>query len=121
MSATLKREIFKTSRLVEFCSEKELVNQTGHGVDQWPLVILKELVDNAIDAAEEADIAPVIEVTVCDGGITVTDNGPGIGAKTVDDLTDYSTRTSSREAYVSPTPRRAGQCAKDAPRDAVRA
>ena len=101
MSATLKREIFKTSRLVEFCSEKELVNQTGHGVDQWPLVILKELVDNAIDAAEEA--APVIEVTVCDGGITVTDNGPGIGAKAVDDLTDYSTRTSSREAYVSPT------------------
>jgi DNA topoisomerase VI subunit B len=99
----LKREIFKTSRLLEFCSEKELVNQTGHAVDQWPLVILKELVDNAIDACEEADIAPVIEVTVRDGTIRLSDNGPGIGPKTVKDITDYSTRTSSREAYVSPT------------------
>ena len=81
MSATLKREIFKTSRLVEFCSEKELVNQTGHGVDQWPLVILKELVDNAIDAAEEADIAPVIEVTVCDGGTPIQRRSRPAGAK----------------------------------------
>jgi hypothetical protein len=100
---TLKREIFKTSRLLEFCSEKELVNQTGHAVEQWPLVVLKELVDNAIDAAEEAGIAPVIQVTVRKGVITVADNGPGIGPETVKDITDYSTRTSSREAYVSPT------------------
>jgi DNA topoisomerase VI subunit B len=100
---TLKRDIFKTSRLLEFCSEKELVNQTGHAVDQWPLVIVKELVDNAIDGCEEAKIAPVIEVIVRDGAITVSDNGPGIGPKTVKDITDYSSRTSSREAYVSPT------------------
>ena len=38
----LKRETFSTSRLLEFCSRKELINQTGHGVDHWPLVILKE-------------------------------------------------------------------------------
>jgi DNA topoisomerase VI subunit B len=100
---TLKREIFKTSRLLEFCSEKELVNQTGHSVDQWPLVILKELTDNAIDAAEEAGTAPDIKVTVRKGVITVADNGPGIGPQTVKDITDYSTRTSSREAYCSPT------------------
>jgi DNA topoisomerase VI subunit B len=100
---TLKREIFKTSRLLEFCSEKELVNQTGHAVDQWPLVILKELADNAIDGCEEDDIAPDIKVTVRRGVITVSDNGPGIGPKTVKDITDYATRTSSREAYVSPT------------------
>jgi hypothetical protein len=31
---------------------------------EWPLVMLKELVDNAIDACEEAEIAPVISVTV---------------------------------------------------------
>jgi hypothetical protein len=78
---TLKREAFKTSRFLEFCSEKELVNQTGHAVDQWPLVILKELVDNAIDGCEEAEITPVIEVIVRDGSITVSDNGPGIGSR----------------------------------------
>jgi DNA topoisomerase VI subunit B len=57
---SLVRLVFKTSRLAEFCSQKELVNQTGHSVEAWPLVILKELVDNALDAAEEAEIAPAI-------------------------------------------------------------
>ena len=46
----LQRETFRTSRLLDFCSEKELVAQTGHRPAQWPLVVLKELVDNAMDA-----------------------------------------------------------------------
>ena len=54
----LLRTTFSTSRLLDFASEKELVAQTGHRRDQWPLVVLKELVDNAIDAAEEAGVAP---------------------------------------------------------------
>ena len=48
-SPTLQRVAFKTSRLAEFCSRRELVAQTGHQVCDWPLVILKELTDNAID------------------------------------------------------------------------
>jgi hypothetical protein len=99
----LARETFKTSRLLDFCSERELTKQIGHGADQWPLVILKELVDNAIDAAEEAGIAPAIQVEVTDGAITITDNGPGIPAETVSGVLDFSVRVSSREAYVSPT------------------
>jgi DNA topoisomerase VI subunit B len=103
MRHRLKREAFQTSRLLEFCSRKELVNQTGHAVELWPLVILKELVDNAIDAAEEAGTAPVISVNVTGGKIVVEDNGPGIPVSVVQDILDFSTRTSSREAYVSPT------------------
>jgi hypothetical protein len=49
----LERTTFKTSRLAEFCSRRELVAQTGHQVHDWPLVILKELTDNAIDICEE--------------------------------------------------------------------
>jgi len=98
----LERTTFKTSRLVEFCSEKELVSQTGHGGYYWPEVILKELVDNALDACEERDITPVINVKVDDGQITIADNGPGIPAKTIDGILDYSIRVSSREAYVAP-------------------
>jgi hypothetical protein len=41
----LERMTFKTSRLAEFCSRRELVAQTGHQVHDWPLVILKELTD----------------------------------------------------------------------------
>ena len=48
----LTRVAFRVSRLMEFCSERELVNQTGHYVDDWPLVVLKELMDNALDACE---------------------------------------------------------------------
>ena len=99
----LSHTIFKTSRLAEFCSRRELVNQTGHAIEERPLVALKELLDNSIDACEEARTAPVIDVTVDHAGITVADNGPGLAPETIDDLLDYTARVSSREAYVSPT------------------
>jgi DNA topoisomerase VI subunit B len=101
-AARLTRTTFKTSRLLEFCTEKELVNQTGHDTYEWPLVILKELLDNALDACEEREIAPVIQVKVGDNQITVADNGPGIPTKTIEGVLDYSVRVSSREAYVAP-------------------
>lgn len=99
----LTRVPFPVSRLMEFCNRRELVNQTGHEVGEWPEVVFKELVDNALDACEEAEIAPVISVAVKGGSIVVKDNGPGIPAKTIDGVLDYSIRVSSREAYVSPT------------------
>jgi DNA topoisomerase VI subunit B len=88
---------------MEFCNRRELVNQTGHYEQEWPLVVLKELKDNALDAAEEAEIAPVISITVKGDSIIVTDNGPGIPANTIEGILDYAVRVSSREAYVSPT------------------
>jgi hypothetical protein len=102
-SAALQRATFRTSRLLDFASEKELVAQTGHRRQAWPLVILKELVDNAIDACEEAGAAPEIAITVDKTGITVADNGPGLPAETVKGVLDFTVRVSSREAYVSPT------------------
>jgi DNA topoisomerase VI subunit B len=104
-AAVLHRETFRTSRLLEFCSKKELVAQTGHEVSDWPLVILKELVDNALDACEETGVAPdiVIGVSTRRGEIIAVDNGPGIPAETVAGVLDYTVRASSREAYCSPT------------------
>jgi len=51
-AAKLERTTLRTSRLLDFCSRKELIAQTGHNLDVWPLVVLKELVDNALDACE---------------------------------------------------------------------
>jgi DNA topoisomerase VI subunit B len=99
----LTRVPFMVSRLMEFCTRRELVNQTGHDISDWSLVVLKELVDNALDAAEEAEIAPVVSIAVEGRSIIIKDNGPGIPAKTIDGILDYSIRVSSREAYVSPT------------------
>lgn len=96
-------ETFKNSRLLDFCSEKELTAQTGHRRNEWPLVILKELVDNALDACETAGITPVITVTVDAKSIQIADNGRGIPASTIAGACDFASRTSSCAAYVGLT------------------
>ena len=100
--ATLARSTFRTPRLLDFSTRTELTAQTGHREEDWPLVVLKELDDNGLDACEEARVAPVIGVTVNRRGITVTDNGPGLPADALDGVLDFSVRVSSREAYVAP-------------------
>src|SRR5262245_31264374 len=98
----LERTAFCTSRLLDFCSQKELIAETGHQPDAWPLVVLKELLDNALDACEDQGVAPEVAVRVGPNVIEVVDNGPGLPAKTIERVLDFSVRVSSREAYVAP-------------------
>ena len=63
----------------------------------------KELIDNALDAAEEAEVAPVISIAVTEDTIVIEDNAGGIDAETIASVLDYTIRVSTREAYVSPT------------------
>jgi hypothetical protein len=65
--------------------------------------VLKELTDNALDACEEAEVAPVISIAVKRDSITIQDNAGGISTNVIKSILDYSVRVSSREAYVSPT------------------
>ena len=97
------RKIFSTPRLAEFATRQGLTTRVGRDPVWWPEVVLKELVDNALDAAETAGAAPVIEVTIDDNAIIVADQGPGIGPDVVARIFDYDRQTSSREAYVEPT------------------
>jgi len=120
----IERVAFTTSRLMEFCTEKELVAQTGHETYRWPEVVVKELVDNGIDACEESGTAPVINVTIKTGNaksrrrpakptcIVIEDSGPGIPSGTIAGIIDYNVRVSSREAYISPTRGRQGNALK---------
>jgi DNA topoisomerase VI subunit B len=102
-SPALVRKTFTVSRLAEFASQSELIKQTGHDVEDWPLVVAKEVIDNALDEAEEAGTAPAIEVVADTNSIVVADNGRGMPEETITSIADYATRTSSRAAYVSPT------------------
>jgi hypothetical protein len=90
-------------RWPDFASRKELIAQTGHQPAAWPLVVLKELWDNALDACEDARVPPKITVQVAKDGIEVRDNGPRIPADVADGVLDFAVRVSTREAYISPT------------------
>src|SRR5665811_1607026 len=100
---TFQRATFTVSRELEFFTESELTVQTGCPKELWwPEVVFKELVDNALDVCEGV-VAPVIRIHVGKGFIEVTDNGPGIDPDVVRRVLDYSTRTSAKQSYVSPT------------------
>ena len=99
----LNRAVFVTSRELEYFTEKELTLQTGHEPELWPEVVLKELVDNGLDACESAGLPPEINVSLAADAITVTDNGPGLPSAVVESVLDYSVRASSKDAYISPT------------------
>jgi hypothetical protein len=100
--ATVKRETFSTSRRLEFLSLSELEKQSGYDRDRWPEVIVKELVDNALDACEESGVPPEVSIEITDRCIVVTDNGPGMPPETVHGIVDLDRRVSSRESYMAP-------------------
>jgi DNA topoisomerase VI subunit B len=112
MTATLERTAFTTSRLLEFFSEKELSMQIGHGRELWPAAILKELIDNALDAAETAGVAPQVKVVISDDFLQVDDNGPGIPEIVLRRSLDYVVRISDKAHYVSPTRGQLGNALK---------
>ena len=102
-SDDLKRTAFVTSRLADFVDPKTLTALIGHDQDVWLEVILKELFDNAIDAAESIDEAPEIEIAITANAITVKDNGRGLPTKTIKSLLNFANKTSTNAAIVSPT------------------
>jgi hypothetical protein len=61
-NGTLKREAFTTSRLLEFFTEKELTMQIAQHKRLWPLALLKELIDNCLDACETSGVTPWVTV-----------------------------------------------------------
>jgi signal transduction histidine kinase len=97
------RAILSFSRDLEFATETELAKRMGCSRCFWLRATLKELIDNALDAAEEAGLgAPSILVCIEDGALTVADNGPGMPPELVERLCVRSGRTSTREAYAAP-------------------
>jgi DNA topoisomerase VI subunit B len=111
-TATFQRTAFRKPILLDFATRPGLIAQTGHEPALWPLVAFKELVDNSLDACEDARVPPDIQVRIDSGGIEVRDNGPGIPADVVEDVLDFSVRVSTREAYVSPTRGQQGNALK---------
>lgn len=106
-SNVLHREHFAVSRAAEYFSITELQAQTGQPAAAFWHVALKELVDNALDAAETSGREPAMRVEFerTEGRLhlEVSDNGNGIPAAVVAGIPDFGTRTSDKAAYLAPT------------------
>jgi DNA topoisomerase VI subunit B len=109
----MNREVFTISRQLEFFSQTELTAQIGYQPDQWAIALLKELIDNALDACEMASgKPPVIGVEVEQDYFAVADNGPGLPESVLEASLDYSVRVSDKQNYVSPSRGQQGNALK---------
>ncbi len=106
MAVLLQRQVFEISRAAEYFTVRELQAQTGQLEENFAQVVLKELVDNAMDACETAGVTPeiTIEVSAQDAiTVAVSDNGPGLPPETIRRILNFGTRTSDKAVYRSPT------------------
>lgn len=104
--ARLERAIFSVSRAADFLDVRALESQTGQARDRFGDVVIKELLDNSLDACETAGAATDISLTVAAAGniqqVTVEDNAAGIPGEVIGRILDYSTLTSDKALYRSP-------------------
>ena len=96
------RTALSFSRDLEFATATELAKRMGCPRYGWLRAAVKELVDNSLDAAEEAGIEPEVTIAIEGSAISVADNGPGMPPQLVEQLCIRSQRTSTREAYAAP-------------------
>jgi hypothetical protein len=104
---TLTRILVERPRTAEYFDRRELATMTGQPAARFPDVVLKELCDNALDAAEAAGVAPRLDIGVRVNRrrlqLTVKDNGSGISPDVVRRILNFSTRVSDKSVYRSPT------------------
>ena len=108
----MKREVFSITTSESYTSVGGLLAQTGQDRKHWRHVALKELIDNALDAADNAGIAPVLSVELSGDFFTVADNGPGLPLAMLEGSLDYSARVSDKLGYVSPSRGQQGNALK---------
>src|SRR5215213_9700728 len=113
---TSKRQLFSEPQVAQYFELSTLGKMAGRPSWDFHRVLVKELVDNSLDAAEAAGIAPEIKVRIVGGhsyfAAHVIDNGLGITSETLDKLLDYSTFTSDKAQYRTPTRGQQGNATK---------
>src|SRR5215204_4066620 len=108
-NAHFERTTFSSSRAAEYFTAEGLTKLTEQSAENFGDVVIKELGDNALDASETADDVVVPELLIsCERreeltNISIADNGVGIPPKTVESMQNFSTLTSDKAPYRSPT------------------
>lgn len=92
----------QTSRFVEYFYQDHLMTLTGLNQDRWDEVIVKELMDNALDAGEGSE-EPRLEIDLLADRFAVFDSGPGIGEEALRKIGDFTAYASTKRLYHRPT------------------
>lgn len=113
---TISRITAEVSRASEFFSIHELQAQTGQPSSNFGSVVCKELMDNALDAAETSGHNPEVCLSIDDEGktvqIAVSDNGNGIRPEVIERIKDFNIRVSDKVIYRSPSRGQQGNALK---------
>lgn len=98
------QQVLTKKKEMDLFTRDGLAKQTGVSPQSWDRYIIKELIDNAIDSCESANIDnPKIEIVIDDNGISVKDNGTGISKKNLNKILDLNTYAGSKHYYKRPT------------------
>lgn len=85
---------------VDYFTEDGLIKQIGLTKEYWNRVIMKEIIDNALDAIEPLNYKK-IEIEQNEKSLGIYDNGNGINCDTVKSIYDFSCYVSQNRYFVT--------------------
>lgn len=91
---------YKTAIIADYFTEDELVKRIGLSKAYWDDVVMKELIDNALDSIEPLP-EKCIDVLCGINGISIFDNGSGISKDTVKIIYDFNYYVSKNRHFVT--------------------
>src|SRR5215213_1352917 len=102
------RRIFSEPQAAQYFHPDRLEKMTGRKSGDWHRVVVKELMDNALDAAESAGRVPVVGVAMdVDPSLIrliVQDNGVGIPADVIERMLETSVSSLRIRRSTAPRP-----------------
>lgn len=91
---------YKTAIIADYFTEDELVKRIGLSKTYWDDVVIKELIDNALDSIEPLP-EKFVEIVCGINGISIFDNGSGISKYTVKNIYDFNYYVSRNRHFVT--------------------
>lgn len=96
----INRVVCKTSRIVDYFTEDGLIKQIGLTKEYWNKVIVKEIIDNALDAIEPLNNKE-IHIVQSEFSLGIYDNGNGISSEIIKSIYDFKFYVSQNRVYVT--------------------